>query len=313
MRLERLHVRGLRHAEDLSLGGLDAVHRLPAGPRGVALGDALLVLAGTLRAARLPEVVADMGLGDDPEVLVEDGLPVQVRWSPRPGLASRLPADTDRRLVVEATVHLDPVLFGILREHAVREPRLALALGQGARLTVRVGWILTRDLTTAALAVHAVRVGDTQLPVVGERPVWLPTLLDAVGQRVGRVRWWEPAEATARRVLDAALGADPVGRARARCLAAALDAPPFSLGALELVRHGASVLPTLGPGLTDLRQLGPDAARALSVAAAACVDAPDILLVDGALPEPWLEWLEGRIDGPGATLEQVLVCPGGVA
>src|SRR5690606_28615667 len=91
-----------------------------------------------------------------------------------------------------------------------------------------------------------------------------------------------------------------------RRLSRALAEPPFGCGALELVNPSRPSA-AFGEELRRARQLGPAAARALRLVAAALLDAPDVLVLDEPVAPPVREWLRARTDGPDATLEQVLI------
>lgn len=320
MYVTAIRTQGLRGADGYEQHGLDRVVELGPGPNGIAVADALTIAAATFDATRLRRAAVTLGLADKPDdvqVLEEDNTPVQATF-PRPaGVASLLPIGGGRHITVTIELSLDPPLFGRLRGHAVRDPRLVTALGEGAMVTIKTGWLFTNDLATVATSLVGIAVGDTAFPVTGtDRPTWLPELLREVGGRFGRVAWSESAETIGGRMLDAALSPDPDRRSRYRSAARALAGAPFHLGALELVRFGDRVEPCFGPGLLRARQFGPAATEALRVADAVFLQAPDVLVVEasgGAQTDPvaFRAWLADHVRGDDATLEQVILVPGG--
>ena len=319
MYVTSVHVQGFRNAEDFEATDLGRIVDLPAGPPGIAVADALLAFAGSLHPDRIGPVLTQLGLVEGPPVvLVEDGLPIQVTLAEGFGVPSLLPPDGSRNLRVTVEVKLDPPLFGKLRQLAVRDPRLVTALGEGARIKIKVGWLFTTDHTVLSIALLGVSVGDTAFPIIGsERPVWLVELLHDIGSRFGRVK---PASAATvvSRLLDAALSQDPERRSRYSRLAEALASPPFSLGRLEIVRSGNRLEPCFGTGLLRARQFGSAADEALVLTEAVLLDSPDVLIIEAPGianrdPAAVRGWLSAHADGDRATLEQVVFAAGGTA
>ena len=318
MYVTSIHVQGLRGAEEFEATKLDRVVDLPPGPPGVAVMDALSLFAASLDKAALAPTLVRLGLLRDPaavQVVEEDGFPVQITLPDAFGVPSLLPADGSRQVTITVDVELDPPLFGRLRGLAVRDPRLVTALGEGATVSIKVGWLFTNDLVTASVGILGLMVGDTRFPATGgERPAWLPGLLQDIGARFARVG--PETSDVARRLLDAALAQDPDRRARFAEVADLLAKPPFLLGRLELVRVGEQVEACFGPGLLRARQFGPAAWEALRLVEAAVLDAPDILLAEApgltqSDPAAVRGWLEQKASGENATLEQVIVAYGG--
>jgi hypothetical protein len=320
MYLTSLHIQGLRGAEDFSATGLEQVASLPKGPFGVAAADGLDLLAGALNGKRLPGLLADLGLIREPadaSILEEDGFPRQVTFREPHGVAALLPVDGSRQVTASAVFQLDPPLFGRLRQHAVRDPRLVSALSEAPRATLKVGWLFTNDLVTASVAPLGIAVGETPFPLTGsDRPPWLSGFLRDVGLRFGRVSWKDDPATVARRLLAAALSPDPERRAKFRRVAEVLEKPPFLLGHLELVQVGDQVEACFGPSLHRARQFGPAAAEALRLVEAVVLEGPDVLVVEApgvaqVSPEQVRGWLAEHASGERATLEQVLLVPGG--
>lgn len=314
-----LHIEGLRGGDGLELDELGGLRMLPRGPAGIAALDALDLVAATCDPDRTAGTLARLGVvgsADDAEVLVEDKLPVQARCEGADAAAMVDPA-AGRAVRVRVDLELDPPLFGRLREQALRDPRLVSALGD-ASLSLRIGWIWTRDLTTVSIGLLGVAVGDVAFPATGaDRPAWLPELLREVAARIRRV---EPTSASdvAGRLHDAALSTDPEARRRQGRVADALAEAPFALGTLNLTRIRGRIVPCFGPDLLRPRQLGPAATEALRLCTAVYLDEPDVLLVEGggqcqADPDAVVTWLRDRTHGDKAVLEQVLIAPGGPA
>lgn len=319
MYLTAIRVQGLRGADGYEATALDRVVELSPGPEGVAVADAIALFAASLpdphAGVRLTRAAQGLGLGVPADVRWEDGFPVQFSVSDPAAVGCLLPIGGGRQTTVAVEIALDPPLFGRLRGLAARDPRLVTALGEGGHVSVKVGWLWTNDLRTAAVSVLAASVGDTTFPVAGsERPAWLPELLGDVGDRFSRLGD-RPIAAVYERYAAAATSADPDVRSRYRAASELLAEEPFRLGALELVRIGGDIEPCFGPGLLRPRQFGPAGERALRLVEAVCLEAPDVLVVEGAdaQREGVRDWLDNMARGDAATLEQVWIVPGGGA
>jgi hypothetical protein len=319
MLVTAIRTEGLR--ADLNLTGLGRRVDAAAGEPGRRLADALGLWAGTLNPDALPGALVAVGAGSGAaavEAVVEEGVCVGAGWD-RPGAMAALLATGERRFGVEVRVELDPPLFARLREEAVRDPRLVSALGTSLALTVKVGWLLTTDGLGATVGVLALSLGGVDFPVSGsERAPWATRLLRDVGARVGRVDWTEQLDAVAARLHTAATSSDPERRARAARAAEALARPPFSFGRLEVLADGPALELAFGPELLRARRLGPAALHAVQLAEAVLLRQPDVLIVDGpgagfSRAAAVSRWLERATAGGGATLEQVVLVPGGGA
>jgi len=293
---------------------------LPPGPEGVAVADALTLLSASLDGERLKGALVRLGLchpADDPGIIEELGLPTQVWLSDVAGVNALVNVEETRTFTVYVEVEPDPPLFGRLRELAVRDPRLVTALGQSPTVRVKVGWLLSNDHTMVAIGLSEVGIGEVGFSLASaERPMWLPGLLRDLGGRFGRPDPAEPEGALVARLLEAQLSGDPSLRRGFAKVADAVAAPPFSLGRLELVRTEGRVHACFGEQLLRARQFGPSAVEALRTVMAVYLSAPDVLILDapGAStrePAAVREWLAGATEGDGATLEQVIVVPGG--
>lgn len=308
-----LRTEGLRAAEKLDLTLDRPIAALGQGPSGQAALDALELLLAACDPARASTVLARLGVLDpfeEVEVTVVEDLPVQIAFD-HGDVGGLLASDATRTLKIRLDLDLDPLLFGELREWALRDPRLVAALGE-ATASLTVGWVFTNDLRAASIDRLALRIGQASLPTTGaERPRWLAGWLRTIAGRFRRVTD-DDLDVVAERVHSAQLSADPERRARAAVLCDALAAPPFSLGRLELVQVATGLVPCFGPKLLRPRLVGRRGADRLRLAEAALLDQPDVLLLDQLDPsEPeLLAWLRGLTQGDDAILEQVLIADG---
>ena len=227
MRLTSLHAEGLRAGDSVELVGPDTLARLPDGPAGIAILDALDMVAATCEPTRTKACLVALGIAPDEaaiEQLDEDGLPIQVHIEGGDA-GALIDAGRSRTARVKASFELDPPLFGQLRQHAVRDPRLVPALSE-ATLSLTVGWMWTTDETTASIGLLSVAVGGMAFPSTGsERPGWLPELLHVVGQRIRRVPALGEVDLAAR-LHEASLSPDP--EVRARLANASIDPMPMT-------------------------------------------------------------------------------------
>lgn len=312
MYIRTVQIAGVRDAGDYASGSWERVQDLPPAPRGVRVADALSLFVGALSPADFGHTLAMLELGSEALATTEDadGFPDQATELRPSAVRALLDDDAQRHLTIDVGLALDPPLFGTLREHALRDPRLVNALGGDALLHIKVGWLFTRDYTAVDVSVLGVRMGDVSFPTIGaDRPAWLPALLRDAGRRVARPDWLGPERALAQRCVDAGMAADAGKRATWAAAAAALEAPPFSLGPAALALDGGRPRVLFGPGLHPPRQLGRPALDALRLVATACIEAPDVLVLDLPLGDVHRAWIADRIEGDDATLEQVLLTP----
>lgn len=312
MRLATLSIEGLAGAPSWS-ASLEEAQALPAPPLGMAIADGLALFAAGLDGDRATPILSRMGLarGDEELYFDDPGFLEQANGLDPYEVEALLDLEAGRRVTITGTIELDPPLFGRLREESLRDPKMLAALGEDPTVTLKVGWLFSSDRAAASVGVLEVKVARTSFPTGrSERPRWMNGLLRDVGRRLGGVGADASADALGEQLLAAALSADPEVRARYARLADAMDAAPFHLGRLELVRRGDRVQLAFGPALVRARQLGPGALRALRVAHAALVVAPDVLVVEDPAGSDWSDWLAARITGDHATLEQVLWMPG---
>jgi len=277
---------------------------LPGGAHGGQLLAALQWWAAALDGAQAAGAAARAGLDPIATIGLSDGWCGDLLWPGPQPLGAWV--DHRRRLRVTLTLVLDPPRYATLREAALRDPMLALALADGSDVSVQVGWLWTVDGSAAAPLVHGVSVGGQPLPLAqGERPGWLVPFLRGLGAAVGA--GWIAGADLGERLLSAQLSPDPDLRTRAARLAAAFAGPPFGWGALGLVRRSEVISVAFGAGLTPLAQLGQHAPGWVGLAASAWLDAPDVLLVDLPVSSSMRRWLEPRARANDATLEQFFV------
>ena len=311
MRLVALSIEGLARAPEWS-DTLDASQALPEAPLGMAVADGIALFAAGLDGDRCERVLRRMGVARGEQEVHRDDhdFAEQVVGLDPFEVEALLDPEGGRRVTVSGRIALDPPLFGRLREESMRDPKMLAALGEDPTLTVKVGWLFSSDRSAASVGVLEVKVANTAFPTGrSERPRWMNGLLRAVGARLGGVGADDDAETLGGALLDAALSADPGIRERYARLAQAMEQPPFGLGRLELVRRGDRVQLAFGETLVRARQLGPGALRALRIAHAALVIAPDVLVVEDPAAESWADWLGALTSGDDATLEQVLWLP----
>lgn len=307
MYITRLKAEGLATAVDHD--ALSRTTRVPKGSAAMAAADALTLwvagMGGTNAGLRLAELGWVPRLPDpDP-----DGEPVARYdlWHVDPdGIAQALSHEVDT-VTIDVSLAPDPPLYGRLREHAVRDPRLVTALGQQAELHVKIGWRLTAGRSFATSDLLGARIGDVSFPVVGkERPAWLLPLLSDVASRVHRVDLETPWSTIVETLHGAALSRDPVVRACWARVQSALTAQPFQLPMLHVVRTGARQDLGVGNEVLPSRSLDRSARDAIRLAAATLLRAPDVLIVPTALSEEVRGWLDSCTEGDEATLEQVI-------
>lgn len=317
MLIQSIHIDGLRNApaDDLPLVGRFAT--LPRVPAGTAVADGLTLLQAALSLDHTRAGLDLLGVcTSETEISVEMGRPDEVTGL-NPGAVRDL-LGSARRVTVSATIALDPILYGELRQHALKDPWVVDALSGGSALIVRVGWLFTNDLEVASISRLGVSVGGQPLKPPGgsQAPAWVDAMMERVADRIGRIDPNRRASEVAARLLDHALSSDPALRRRYARAAASLGQPPFNLGTLELVRRGDEVIAAFAPDLVSARQLGPAAADALRLVEAALVDQPDVLVVESggahqADPIAVTEWLTNLTTVDEAPIEQVVfVAPG---
>lgn len=305
MFIGRLQLEGFRGAEHLVVDGA-RVARLAEGPSGSAVADGLDLLAVALDPSRARATADRLGWWADGSQVVGEGSDVELHGLRAPAVGAIILPGA-RALTIEAALHLDPPLFGRMREHAARDPRMVLALGSEPVVHVKVGWLVSRDRATAHPSVLHFRVGDVGFDTAGkERPGWLPELLVDLGGRFHRTDPFEAPGIVAERLLAATLSPDPAVRAGYATMRRALSAEPFSLPEPGLVRAGDRLDLSFGDDLRTARQVGRAAVDALRWAEAAFVIRPDVLVLDeGTASGASREWWSALVEADDAPVEQV--------
>ena len=306
MYLTRLELEGLRGAEHVSIDSAERLADLPPGPVGGAVADAIELLAAALDRKRLLPMATRLGWSTPSTELAGDHDPDLLGL--HAPTAAAFVADDVRAVTVGAEFALDPPLFGRLREHAHRDPRMVTALGQHPTVRIKVGWLFTRDRTGVAPSVLLLRIGDVAFETGGkDRALWIPELLVELGRRFRRTDPFERFDALPERLLSAKLSSDPVARAGWERLRVAAVQPPFGLLEPGLVRAGDRLEICLGPDLVRLRQAGRPAWDALRLLEAALLERPDVLVVDEPVTAPVRAWLSGLVEAEDAPIEQVWI------
>lgn len=228
----------------------------------------------------------------DPEAEPDGSLP-EVTLS-RPGNARRVLTDTNAHVTL--TLQPDPPLFGRLRNAVLRDPAQAAGLQKGT-LSARIGWLFTPDYRFATRDRLGASLGDVSVP---RTSTWIGPLLTELVQRIVHVGEHLPLQA----LHAAELSAESEQRDSAdRALTFA--STHFGLD-LRLVRTDR-LEPAIGPDLRPLHWFGPAAARHLRLVLTTELLQPDVLLVPYTPDEQERAYLDARLDGDHAVLEQVLV------
>lgn len=307
MYLTRLQVEGFRGAEHTVVEPTGRVVPLPTGAGGCAVADAIDLLAAGLDPSRLRAVAERLGWTTGATAIVGTGADAELS-DLHPPSVSAVVLDGLRAVTIEGTLALDPPLYGRLRSHAARDPRMVTALGQQPAVTVKVGWLFSADRTHAHPSVLFVRIGEVGFDTSGkDRPPWLPDLLVELGTRFRRIDPFEPMSELAERLLAATLSPDPAVRAGFERARSAVGLAPFHLPSAGLVRAGDRLDLVFGPELVRLRQLGRAAADALRFAEAAFVLRPDILVSQEPASPEIRAWFESLTEADDAPVEQVWV------
>jgi len=317
MLITHLRAEGLKTADGVDLVRPGRRRQLPEGPAGIGLLDGLELAMAACDPNRTASALVAVGLiehADQADVLVEDALPVQVTLDGG-DVTSLVNPSLARTIVVHVDAELDPPMFGRLREHALRDPRLVSALGE-ATLSIKAGWVWTRDLTTASISILSAAVGGVSFPLAGaDRPTWLTGLLADVAARIQRIPDASESQ-LAERLVAASMSTDPNVRQRFDEVCAQLERAPFSLGRLHLVQAGGRIRTCFGPDLLRPQQLGPAALQSLRLAVAVIMDQPDVLTACSPVaamvdPQGVRDWVIAATNGDDAVLEQFIEAPGG--
>lgn len=272
-----------------------------------ALVDALTLAFGAFSEA--DAAVAWQRLGFHEAEISGDPIPDCVVLT-QPALARTLvDPDGDRTLRVELEIELDPPQFRLVRQHALRDPELSLALGEhAARLQITLGWAFTADFEVASCGVLAMKLGELA-PRPGEPCPWRDDLLRSLGGR-GQVRG--PMEHEIDRFALADRAPEISQRRAMRQACEALQTPPFSLGELQVVElEGGERWLAVGDSLTPLRVLGPGAIEAVSLVQWVFLDSAEILVLRvGAQDPAHRAWLAAQVESTPSPLEQIFLFGG---
>lgn len=309
MWVSSVRVRGLAGQPDDRVV-FERVDRLGAAPG--ALLDAFRLLAAGLDRSRILEVTRALGwtfgLQElDAEAPGEAAIdrPHAVRAMLGEARADgRIRTGPAREITVEATIEVDPPLFGRLREAVLRDPQLAEGLGEGT-LTVRVGWLFTPDLRRVSVDRLGVALGSAAVPLSDPAP-WVDRVLTDLGSRIA-VLGEEDVRRLAARLVEAVLHPDPEHRAAGHDALAALGAAPFPDGPVHVAQMDGDVFLALGPELRPWRWASPDASWHARLVDAVHLRRPDVLVVPRRFAPDVEAWLAARTQGDDADLEQVLL------
>lgn len=298
MYIEHLELHGFSGLPEAQIS-LERFSCLGGSPRSrVAIADAIHLGLAILDESLFRELLERWGCRG---VRIEkDGtLPGSATWDSAPGLAAMLAQPQEGLLKCQLTIALDPPLFGKLRAKAVRDVALVDAIGGGARLLLGVGLRFSPSFDAVSLDLLRVEVGGTSFPIAGsDRPEWLLPFLSSIGRRLQRgpapERWGLAARSWEARQQHALKRAtEAIARA------------PFRLGDLRVLPEGIGKLET--EALLPLRQLGPEAERAVGMVGAVQLSGSDLLLWEEPLPASWRPWLSKQAEAENSPLEQVIL------
>ena len=309
MLLTRLHASGLALPVDFQV--LDAATKWPRAPDASVAADALTIWRAGLVGGDAALVLTELGWEvaapafdafdlEDPSYEPSD----DDVWDVDAAEVDPVLAIGGGDVQVDVSVAPDPPLYGRLREHAVRDPRLVTALGQEAELHVKVGLRHLRGGGSVSLDVLGARIGDVAFPIVGkERPHWLLPFLGTVARRVRRLDLSQPPPWPA--MLASGLSRDPEQQQRWQRALSALE-EDFGLPRPRLVlEHGTPGL-VFGDAHWPSRLLDRAGRDALHLVSVCFLEQPDVLVSVDPLPEAHRTWLDARTEGDDAVLEQVL-------
>lgn len=270
------------------------------------VAEAVELAAAALDRSRLPGAAARLGWAGPDTVVGGDPADPDLLGLRGPAV-TRVAAADARSLTIELSLALDPGLFGLLREAALREPRIGPALADEEPLAVKVGWRFARDHTTASPQVLAVRLGDVGFDLSGkDRPPFLGELLPSIGRRLRVTDPFAAPGDVAARLRRAALSVEPAERAGLDALREVVCSPPFAWPRPEVVEVGGVAELWFGPGLASARRVGRRAVDAVHTLASAWLDRPDVLVVAGRASDEELAFWAERLAAEGAPVEQVL-------
>jgi hypothetical protein len=308
MYLTGLHIEGFRGAEQWSHEGSSRLIALPKGRIGCAIADAISLFGAGFGGTGLLALAQRLGWAGPETTVVGQGSDAELQGLRAPAVAAVVTPGA-RTVTIEGVLALDPPLFGQLREHAARDPRMVTALGQKPSVRIKVGWLFSKDRTNAHASVLFLRVGDVAFELAGkDRPMWVPELLTDVGRRFARTDPFEGPAEVAKRWVEATISPDPIVRQGLNKAITSLRAEPFGLPAPGLLQSGAShgdIEVVFGEELSRVRQLGRFAHDALRITYAAYVLRPDVLVVDELISAELKDWFLALTEADDAPVEQI--------
>jgi len=292
-----VQVRGFRDLSSATLADCDrSTHLVGPSPAVTALGDAIELAFAALSHEQLHRWAIRVGL-------LPEGAPVTESEAEFPDelldcdpIASQalLAPVAKRALRVEVELHLDPPLFGQLRELAAREPRVVTALAERPTIRLAVGVLFTTTFDGLAIHLDTFAVGDVRFPVNGtERPHWLSRFLRGLR---GRFHRFDPADDLPRQLLDAATSRDRHASYTAWQDALQPDGPRLR------VARGTNDGPVLLGNNLPLRRHGQAGLDRATLAAAIHLSGADILWAES---EDAL--LQAAVEADPSPLEQVFM------
>ena len=277
MYLRSIRVRGFADLPNAHIEDCERwMHLHGPSPAVTALGDAIELGFAALSMPALIRLACRLGL--IPERLPpEDSsleLPDQIDNLDPVAVKGILSPSARRALNVELELHLDPPLFGRLREHAAREPRLATALATSPTIHLSVGALFTVSHDAMAIHLDGFAVGEQRFPTHGkERPAWLNRFLASLRGRFHRFDLEDDAPA---QLLDAATSRDHHAAYHQWQSALGPDGPHLR------VARGADDRPTLLGDDQPLRRYGQAGQDRAALAAAIHLSGADILWAESA-------------------------------
>jgi hypothetical protein len=290
-----IQARGFRDLPSASIDHCSRWMRLRGpGPATTALGDAVELGFAALSNAALARLALRWGLITENATPPEDdhAFPDQLDHCDPIAARALVASDAKRSLNVDLELHLDPPLFGQLRELAAREPRVVTALSERPTIRISVGALFTTTFDALAIHLDDFSVGDQRFPTHGkDRPPWLDRFLRGLRGRFHRFDLGDDAPG---QLLHAATSRDEHDAYLAWQSALAPDGPQ-----LRIARGPEDQPVLLGDGL-PLRRHGQVGLDRASLAAAIHLSHADILWAESDDP-----LLQAAVESSPSPLEQV--------
>ena len=272
MYIRSIRVRGFRDLPEAHIENCDRWMDLQGpSPAVTALGDAIELGFSVLSVTALARLAWRWGMVSDSLPPAEEGLdfPEQLDQLDPVAVQAILAPGARRALKVDLELHLDPPLFGRLREHAAREPRVVTALADRPTIQLSVGALFTLSLDTMAIHLDGFAVGNQRFPTHGkDRPAWLNRFLASLR---GRFHRFDLEDDFPEQLLDAATSREGHAAYAAWQSALAPDGPSLR------VARGADDRPILLGDDQPMRRYGQAGQDRASLAAAIHLSGADIL------------------------------------